>query len=164
MSSERIQVSDGGKKLTRRVTSWDDEGKPTTNILIYTRDGEPTQGAPLHGKWLWDRSQTKWGGEPQTVTISSDPNGWTYRFTGYKAAHTVKFDGSETPVPETSGVTVSGKRVDDRNVELTFKRSGKIQSVIQFTPSKDGKQLKLRSTVHLANGETRDNAVSYTRK
>jgi hypothetical protein len=37
ISSERIQVSDGGKKLTRRVTSWDDEGKPTMNVLIYTR-------------------------------------------------------------------------------------------------------------------------------
>jgi hypothetical protein len=164
VSSERIEVSDGGRKLTRRTTSWDDEGKATTNVLVYARDGGPADDAPLYGKWVWDRSQTKWGGEPQTVTISSDPNGWKYQFTGYKAAHSVKFDGSETPVPETKGVTVSGKRMDDRNVELTFNREGKVQSVIHFTPSEDGKQLNLRSTLHLANGETRVNAVSYTRK
>ena len=98
------------------------------------------------------------------MTISSDANGWTYRFTGYKAAHRVKFDGSETPVPETKGVTVSGKRMDDRNVELTFKREGKVRSVIHFTPTEDGKQLNLRSTLHLANGEMRENASNYTRK
>jgi hypothetical protein len=154
VSSERIEVSDGGQKLTRRTTSWDDEGKATTNVLVYKRDAGPADGAPLYGKWVWDRSQTKWGGEPQTVTISSDANGWTYRFTGYKAAHRVKFDGSETPVPETKGVTVSGKRMDDRNVELTFKREGKVRSVIHFTPN--GRRQTNEPAFHFASCQRRD--------
>jgi hypothetical protein len=119
---------------------------------------------PHFGKWIWDRDQMKWSGDPQTVTITAAPDGWKYRFTGFKADHSVKFDGSETPVPETKGVTVSGKRINDRNVELTFKRDGKLQSVIRFTPSEDGKELRLTSTQHLTNGETREGGGVYIRR
>jgi hypothetical protein len=162
--SETVAVSEGGKRLTRRVTSWNDEGKETTNVFVHTRHGDAAEGMPHYGKWIWNRDEMKWSGDPQTVTITSSPNGWKYRFTGYKADHSVKFDGSETPVPETDGTTVSGKRIDDRTVELTFKRDGKVQSVIRFSPSEDGKELMLKSTAHLANGETRGGAMLYTRK
>jgi hypothetical protein len=111
--SERIEVSDGGKKLTRRVTSWNDEGAATTNVFTHTRQGEAAAtGMSQFGKWVLDHTKTKWGGEPQTFTVTSGADGWLYRFAGYKADHTVNFDGSDTPVPEAVGITVAGKKID----------------------------------------------------
>jgi hypothetical protein len=66
----------------------------------------------------------EFGAEPQPITISkADGGGLTYVF-GTGSTYTVKFDGSEATVPNLPGMTVSGHKMDDDSVALTYHRNG----------------------------------------
>jgi hypothetical protein len=77
----------------------------------------------------------------------ADPTGQSY---------TAKLDGTEAPFKgDLSNTTVSVTRIDERTIEETDKREGKVVEVIRFTVSSDGKAMTV-SMKDIAKSTTRE--------
>jgi hypothetical protein len=161
---ERVEVQNNGKRLVRSVTLYPEKGQPTTNVFYYTRQSAGAEGLPYFGTWVNSPQETKFGAGPPTVTISeADGGGLTYTF-GTGTTYTVKFDGPEATVPDSGGMTVTGQRVDDHTVALTYQRKGEVMSVVRMSAEPNGRSLTITPEVHLANGQTRTTTLVYTRQ
>jgi hypothetical protein len=55
-----------------------------------------------------------------------------------------KFDGKDYPIKGATGYTVSLTKVNDRSIDATNKRDGKVVSVAHMTVSADGKTLSVK--------------------
>jgi len=134
-------TSQDGKTLNVKTTSYPPNStQPVTAEVILGREGTPASGAnATSGSWKIQK-------------VSESENGLlvTYKGTGNElsmssstgSGWTAKLDGKDYPVKGDYGVdSVSIKRIDDRTVEATYKRGGKLMSVDRITVSADGKTL-----------------------
>jgi len=77
---------------------------------------------------------------------------------------TAKFDGKDYPVTgDASRDTVSVKKVDDYNLEITNKKSGKLTTTIKAVYAKDGKSRTETVTGTNTQGQKVNNVTEWTK-
>jgi len=78
---------------------------------------------------------------------------------------TAKFDGKDYPVTgDPSRDVVSVKKIDDYNLEITNKKSGKITTTIKAVYAKDGKTRVETVTGSSAQGQAIKNVTSWEKQ
>ncbi len=92
----------------------------------------------------WEGAEVKVG-SPTTIEIAKwQGNGYSLTNPTYKERQEFKLDGKEyaDKGPRVaSGTTVSGKQIDDHNIELTYQHKGKTTDTDHWELSTDGKTL-----------------------
>ena len=139
-------VSDDGKTLTTKVTAHPANSDQTVNVEVtYTRVGKAPAGAhATSGSWRTNKVKQSENGLTTTYKTSGEemsmsaPTGESY---------TAKLDGKDYPVKGSYTYnSVSLKRVDDRTIEETRKRDGKVIGVSKMTVAPDGKKMTVVNT------------------
>ena len=134
-------VSDDGKTLTVKTTNHPANSDQTvTTEITATRVGKaPTGANGASGSWRTTKAKVSENGRTTTYKTSGDglsmsaPTGESY---------TAKLDGKDYPVKGAYTYnSVSLKRVDDRTIEETRKRDGKVIAVSKMTVAPDGKKM-----------------------
>lgn len=78
---------------------------------------------------------------------------------------TAKFDGKDYPVKgDPSRDTVSVKKVDDYNLEITSKKAGKVTTTIKAVYAKDGKTRVETVTGTNAQGQAVNNVTAWDKQ
>jgi hypothetical protein len=139
---ERDTVSADGKMLTAEFTGFPEVSKqPVTGKVTRIRlAAGPSGSHALSGSWRLQKEEAA----PEsalTVTYKSSVNGLSMsRVTG--ESFEAKFDSKDYPVKgDPKGTTVSLTMVNDRSIDETDKRDGKIVAVYHLTVSSDGRTL-----------------------
>jgi hypothetical protein len=79
--------------------------------------------------------------------------------------YTAQYDGKDYPIRGNPNAdTVSLKRVNDRTVEATLKKNGKVTTTVRRVVSSDGKTLTLTMTGTNAQGQTVNNVTVYEKQ
>jgi len=93
--------------------------------------------SPFDGTWKIDLSKTQYQGKPSTYLLQ---NG-TYECSSCDPKYTLKADGTDQPAPPgaINYDTRTIKVVDDKTVEFTSKKGGKVVTSVKDTVSADGK-------------------------
>lgn len=138
---ERDVVSADGRTLTTTFTLHPrDGGAPKAGSATYTRQvaGPPGSHA-ISGTWRLS------GVDDETeklllMTYKATPEGMTMsRGTG--ASYDAKFDGKPYPVTNAEGTTLVLEKLDERTVQETHWRDGKVVARFRLSVSPDGKLL-----------------------
>jgi GH15 family glucan-1,4-alpha-glucosidase len=146
LTEQTRTVSDDGNTLTVKVASHPENSDQTVSAeATYTRVGKAPAGANgTSGSWRINKVQESANGLTTTYTSSGDelsmsaPTGESY---------TAKLDGKDYPVKGAYAYnSVSLKRVDDRTIEETDKRDGKVMYARKMTVAPDGKKMTVVST------------------
>ena len=144
-------VSDDGKTLTIKNTSHPENSDQTVSSeFTLTRVGKAPAGANgTSGSWRINKVQESENGLTTTYKSSGDeltmskPTGESY---------TAKLDGKDYPAKGTYGYnSVSLRRIDDRTIEETDKRDGKVVEVSKITVTPDGKTMTVVATSKLTD-------------
>jgi hypothetical protein len=139
-------VSDDGNTLTwKQITHPENSDQPVTMDTTYTRVGKAPAGANgTSGSWRINKSKLSENELIMTFKSSGDelsmsaPTGESY---------TAKLDGKDYPAKGAfSYNSICLRRVDDRTIEETRKRDGKVVEVNKLTVSPDGKKITAVST------------------
>jgi GH15 family glucan-1,4-alpha-glucosidase len=139
-------VSDDGNTLTVKITSHPENSDQTVSVEVtYTRVGKAPAGAhATSGSWRMGKVKESENGLTTTYKSSGDelsmsaPTGESY---------TAKLDSKDYPVKGSYTYnSVSLKRVDERTIEETRKRDGKVIGVSKMTVAPDGKKMTVVST------------------
>jgi hypothetical protein len=142
-------VSDDGNTLTVKTTSHpQDSDQTVTGEATATRIGKAPAGANgTSGSWRINKVQESENG--LTTTYKSNGDELTMS-TPTGESYTAKLDGKDYPVKGAYGwSSVSLKRVDDRTIEETDKRDGKVVEVLKMTVGTDGKTMTVIATSKL---------------
>jgi hypothetical protein len=134
-------VSKDGKTETIKTTSYPPNStSPITSEAILEREGKAPGGAnAISGSW-------------KIKKVSESENGllYTYKGSGEElsmsnsggASWTAKLDGNWYPMKGSYSVdTVSLKRINDHEIEVSYKRGDKLLEVEKMTVSPDGKTM-----------------------
>jgi hypothetical protein len=102
-------------------------------FLLLSQSGSATQ-SPFDGTWVIDSDSTQLPQKPAVYLLAKGMFDWTGK--------QIKADGHDQKVPE-SGYwdTVSVRIVDDRRVEIIYKKAGRTMFTEVDTVSADGKTL-----------------------
>jgi hypothetical protein len=136
ISEQTRTVSEDGKTLISKVTSHPpDSDQTTTTETTWERVGGAIIGAnTTSGSWGLQKLRTvlsTFKGSADELTYSdSTGESWT-----------AKLDGKDYPVKGTAVDSVSLKKIDDRTIEASYKRGGKLFEVSKMTISPDGKRM-----------------------
>jgi hypothetical protein len=134
-------ASDDGKTLSVKTSSYPlDSPQAITTESTLEREGKPSTGAnAISGSWKLTKANESDNGLLVTFKGSgdeltmSDPTGVNW---------TAKFDGRDSPVKGSYGFdSVSLKQINDRTIEVSYKRGGKLIEVDKMTVSTDGKAM-----------------------
>ena len=124
-----------GKTSTSEITNYPGPGKqPFVYKLIYSRIAEGPPGShEISGTWQIENRIIV-----LMNTYKSMPDGLI--FSGSAGpSWDAKFDGKDYIVKgTTAGTTISLNKVNERMIDATFKRNGKIIAVVHLTVSADG--------------------------
>jgi hypothetical protein len=132
-------ISEDGQTFTSQREETRPDGS-SSHDEIKAKRTEGTSG--LAGTWESTKITI---GSPATIEIARwQSNGYSLKNPTYKERIDFKLDGKEYAdigplVPKDT--TVSGKRIDDHNLELTYKRKGKTTETDRWELSADGKTL-----------------------
>ena len=143
-------VSDDGNTLTSKVTHHPQNSEQAvTGEATFSRVGKAPAGANgTSGSWRFGK--VNWSENGVTTTYKSNGDELSMS-TPTGASYTAKLDGKDYPVKGAySYDSVSLKRVDDRTIEETDKRDGKVVRVSKMTVSPDGKKMTSVVTNKLA--------------
>jgi hypothetical protein len=148
-------LSEDGKTLNDAYTEYAPDGSKSLFLpYVYER----TAGSSgFVGTWDSDSEKVKAGIELQVELYESD--GLSLNGRDAEMNKKMKFDGSDHPDPDQRGdasATSSGRRVNQRRLEITDKFKGKISSTRQIELSTDMKTLTM--TVSLL-GQSRPKSV-----
>jgi hypothetical protein len=141
VSEGKSTVGGGGTMLIEEFTSYPPEGQPVKGKVTSERVAKgPVGSHAISGSWHTTKAD-EFSDSALTVTYKSTSDGLSMSSpTG--EAYDAKFDGKDYPVRgDRGGSTVSLKRVDDRTIEETTKRDGKIVGVARLTVAADGRTL-----------------------
>jgi hypothetical protein len=153
------RLSQDGKKLTDHFTSNRPDGTSSSVDYVYLRSagdsGFPgsweSQSDAMHGSF--ELEIKPWEGDG--LSINDPAEGFTKN---------LKLDGKDYP-PQgkyaSPGAMSSGKRVNDRTLELTDKIDGRVTDTQQIEVSPDLKMLTL--TMHIA-GQSKPNILVFGRE
>ncbi len=139
-------LSPDGNTLTEDFKFYPPKGDPVTGKVISTRvDKAPAGAHPISGSWRTNKAESI-SESGLTVTFKGTPNGLSMNSpTG--ESYDAKFDGKEYPVNgDRGGSKVIVKKVNDRTIEETTKRDGKVVAVNEMTVAPDGKTMKVVAT------------------
>jgi hypothetical protein len=148
-------LSEDGKTLNDAYTEYAPDGSKSLFLpYVYER----TAGSSgFVGTWDSDSEKVKAGIELQVELYEGD--GLSLNGRDVEMNKKMKFDGSDYPDPDQRGdasAASSGRRVNQRRLEITDKFKGKISSTRQIELSADGKTLTM--TVSLL-GQSRPKSV-----
>jgi len=142
-------ASADGKTETIKTTSYPPNStSPVTAEVILEREGTTPAGAnAISGSW-------------KIKKVSESENGllYTYKSSGEGLSMTsssgatwaAKLDGKEYPVMGDYGAdTISLKKINDHEIEASYKRAGTLISVDKLTVSPDGKTMTIVSEAKL---------------
>jgi hypothetical protein len=116
--------------------------------------------SPFDGTWKADMSKTQFAQKPAAFALQ---NG-RYTCLTCDVDINVKADGSDQRVPGTKDFdTVAVKQVDDKTVQFTRKKDGKVVSEATATVSSDGKTLTREYKTFPPQGEPVTGKVVLTR-
>jgi len=134
-------ASEDGKTETIKTTSYPPSStSPVTAEAILEREGKAPAGAnAISGSW-------------KIKKVSESENGLTYTYKGSGeeltmttstgGSWTAKLDGKEYPVKGSYNVdTVSLKKINNHEIEASYKRGGTLVEVEKLTVSADGKTM-----------------------
>jgi hypothetical protein len=142
-------LSDDGKTLTVKTTSHpENSDKTVSSEATFTRVEKAPAGANgTSGSWRLSKVQEDENGLTTTYKSSGDeltmstPTGESY---------TAKLDGKDYPAKGAySYNSVSLKRINDRTIEETDKRDGKVVEVSKINVAPDGKNMTVVATATL---------------
>jgi len=148
-----------GKSLTDHFTSYKRDGTTATIDYVYLRS---TAGSGFPGSW---ESQTDAVHESFELEIQPwEGDGYSLTNSYEGSPKNLKLDGMEYPrqgkyVP--AGSTSSGRRTNDRTIDLTDKINGRITDTQQIEVSPDDKTLTV--TMHPA-GQSKPNILVFNRE
>lgn len=134
-------LSTDEKTLTIAGTNYPPDGSQAIKFEVkFMRIAKGPAGSnPTSGSWRIQNVNEDTAGLTSTWRVSGDqvsmstPTGESWQ---------AKFDGSESPVKGTyANETVSVKKLGPREIEVTYKRDGKLYSVDKITVSSDGKKM-----------------------
>jgi len=160
----KLTVSPDNQTMTVKWTFANTNGKAGEGTSVLKRVGAaPASGNMVTGEWRFD-SLPAATDNTMMFTFKSSPDGITYEAaTGEN--YTAKVDGKDYPYKGDPGTTsVSLKKINDRTLEETDKRDGKVINVSRITVSADGKTLavvsddKLHHQVWKATAEKQETA------
>jgi GH15 family glucan-1,4-alpha-glucosidase len=141
VSEQTRTVSDDGNTLTLKNTTHPENGDQTvTAEVTFTRIGKAPVGVNgTSGSWRVNKVNESENG--LTTTFKGDGSELSMS-TPTGVSYTAKLDGKDYPVKGSYFYnSVSLKRVDDRTIEETDKRDGKVVEVAKMTVSPDGKKM-----------------------
>jgi hypothetical protein len=147
-------LSEDGKTLNDAYTEYAPDGSPSSIPYVYERTAG-SSGFP--GTWDSDSEKVKAGIELEIQPYEGD--GLIFKRSDAKMAKRIKFDGNDYPDPDPNGDTgsaYSGRRVNERSLEITEKFKSKITGTRQIELSKDLKTLTV--TVRLV-GQSRPKSI-----
>jgi hypothetical protein len=128
-------LSEDGKTLNDAYTEYAPDGSPSSIPYVYER----TAGSSgFTGTWDSDSEKVKAGIELEIQPYEGD--GLSFKRSDAKMAKRIKFDGNDYPDGDT-GSAYSGRRVNERSLEITEKFKSKITGTRQIELSKDLKTL-----------------------
>lgn len=144
-------LSTDGKKLSDHFTAMRPNGGTTSLDYVYERKGD---GQRFAGDWVSTTEQVNSVFEIQVRPFEGD--GLSFITPGGGGTQNVKFDGKDIANvgAVVDGLTSTGKRMNERTVEVTTKRNGEVANTNEITVSEDGKTLTM--TEHAAGGKDPD--------
>lgn len=144
--TEKEAVSADGKTLADEFTEYPEASKqPITGKQTMTRVAAgPVGSHAVSGSWRMAKLDTI-SENATTVTFKATADGLMMSSpTG--ESYDAKFDGKDYPIKgDIGGSVVSLKKLNERSIEETTKRDGKIISVSHWVVSADGRTLTVKS-------------------
>jgi hypothetical protein len=136
-------VSADGTEVVDKIVSYPPEGKPVEFTARRERVAKGPAGShALSGSWRMKKVDQV-SESALTFTYKSTPDGLSMT-TPTGESYDAKFDGKDYPIKgDRGGSTVSLARVDDRTIEETTKREGKVVGVSRVTVAPDGSTLTM---------------------
>jgi hypothetical protein len=153
-------LSEDAKTLNDAYTEYGPDGSPSSIPYVYERTAG-SSGFP--GTWDSDSEKVKAGIELEIQSYEGD--GLSFKRSDGEVAKRVKFDGNDYPDLGPNGDTgsaYSGRRVNERSLEITEKSKGKITGTRQIELSPDLKTLTV--TVRLAGQNRPKSFLVYDRE
>jgi hypothetical protein len=148
-------LSEDGKTLNDAYTEYAPDGSPSSIPYVYDRTAG-SSGFP--GTWDSGSEKVKAGIELQIQPYEDD--GLAFNSSDAEMTKKMKFDGKDYPDVDRSGGVLasasSGRRVNERNLEITDNFKGKITGTRQIELSTDLKTLTM--TVRLV-GQNRPKSI-----
>jgi hypothetical protein len=135
------KLSADGSTATEEFKSYPPAGQPVTGKITSQRvEKGPAGSHAISGSWRATKA-AEFSDSGLTVTFKSSADGLSMSSpTG--ESYDAKFDGKDYPVKgDRGGSMVSLKKIDDRTVEETTKRDGKVVGVARLAVAGDGKTL-----------------------
>jgi hypothetical protein len=135
-------LSADGKTLTDDFTGYQSDGSKSTTHFVYQRT---TAGSGFAGTWDSDNAKPDSAMKLQIQSYEAD--GLSIYGPELKITRNLKFDGNDYPDsgPDAPpGLMSSGRRVNERSLEITRKFKGKLIDTQQFELSTDLKTITLR--------------------
>jgi hypothetical protein len=153
------KLSEDGKTLRDAYTENQPNGSTFSLDYVYQRTAG-TSGFP----GTWESTSEKVNSVYEFEIQPYQGDGLSFIHPVEHRTQNMRFDGKDYPVdgPDvTPGASSSGRRVNERVLEMTGKVKGKIMSTQQVEVSPDGKTLTM--TVHAA-GRTKPNILVFDRE
>lgn len=150
-------VSADGKTMTEEFVSYEGPN-PVKGKASYTRVAPAPAGAhALSGSWQLKASGSTFPSEYLTVTFTETPGGLKMN-SPLGQSYDAKFDGKEYPIVGDTGKTkVSLKRIDDRTIQETDTRGGKVTDIVTYKVTPDGKIMR-----GVDDDKVHNNKMTYT--
>ncbi len=150
-SVDTVQISADGNSFTGKFTSYQG-ATPSTGEYTEKRIAAGAAGAhALSGSWLQDQL-TAANDAVRKVAYAMTADQFSMEANGQSYA--AKFDGKQYPVNGDPGQTkVTLKKIDERTVQETDYRQGKIVDEVRLTVAQDGKTI-LATDKDVAHGQT----------
>lgn len=159
LSTAIITLSPDAKRLTVEVTGTRADGSTFHNHVVTKRIAGTTGFAGT-----WESTKLKIGSPVAWEIRPYDGNGLSFITPAEHETLNMKFDGKDYPdrgpnVPP--GATSSGRRVNQRTLEMTDKIKGKVMDTAQFKLSSNLKTMTI--TVH-ETGQSKPLTIVYDRQ
>lgn len=159
LSTAMLRLSHDGKTMDVEISGKRPDGTAFHNHVALRRVAG-TKG--FAGKW--ESTQLKIGSPSLWEIKPYDGNGLSFITPAEHEHQNVKFDGKDYPdvgpnVP--AGATSSGRRLNERTLEMTDRIKGTVMDTVQYRVSLDNKRMTL--TVH-EKGQPTPLTIVYDRK
>ena len=151
VATSTMTVAADGKSFTSKFTSYQGT-QPATGSLSEKRVAAGPPGShALSGSWLQDQMSDA-NDAVSIVSYAMTADAFSMQSNGQ--SYNAKFDGKQYPVTGDPGNTkVALKKLDERTVEETDYRQGKVVDEIHIAAAADGKTVHLTDK-DLAHGQT----------
>lgn len=153
-------LSRDGRTLDDAFTGYQPDGSPFNVHYIYER---AAGGSGFLG--TWDSVSAQLDSSIELEIQPYEDDGLSFRSSGLRTAKNIKFDGKDYPVtgPDVPpGAASSGRRVNQRSLEITNKLQGKTTDTRQIEVSTDLKTLTMR--IRQAGDREPKNLLAFDRE